>query len=110
MAIVTVTSSILLGSQAVNAENPTEQLERLICDTIESCQQLSKSIQAQIEELEAKGLKNLSNIERLQFAKLKKHLITTEKSETARTNELIDERLKSQDAKIAELRGVLLYK
>ena len=80
-------------------------------------------IQAQIDELEAKGLGNLTNDERGKYSELSdnliavkksetkhnKNLITTEKSETAKNNDLIDAKLKAQDKKIAELRGVLLY-
>ena len=108
MAIITVTSFSLLGSQTINAENPIKQLEQLICETVEACQKLSNSIQAQIRELEAKD--NLTYDEKKLRYTLNKQLITVEKSETARNSELIDSKLKAQDEKLAELRGALLYK
>ena len=103
MAIITVTSFSLLGSQTINAENPIKQLEQLICETVEACQKLSNSIQAQIRELEAKDKPDFDKLNELQ-----KQLITVEKSETARNSELIDSKLKAQDEKLAELRGALI--
>ena len=70
-------------------------------------------IQAQIDELEAKG--NLSNDDKKLRYNLRKQLIAVEKSETAvkvdrdnKENDLIDA-IDETDKKIAELRGVLLY-
>ena len=80
-------------------------------------------IQAQIDELKAKGFRNLSREEKIKYGSLKKEFIAVEKQETTHNDELIAtkdveinkenqiqvEKLKDQNIKIAQLRGVLLW-
>jgi hypothetical protein len=77
-------------------------------------------IQAQINNLESKA--NLTRTDRIKISQLRDELIAVEnqkqahntiliadeKSETAKNNDLIDDKLKSQNQKLDELRGILL--
>ena len=122
--IATAFSAVIAITSPVNANasnNPKQ--DKIICEVKSICQQLSKSIQAQIDELKAKGLGNLTNDEFAKFVSLKKQVIAVKKSETKHNKNLITTENQKQeqqrktidaidetDKKIAELRGVLLYK
>ena len=129
LAAIALSLAIITGT--TQAENTSHKQEKIICETKAICQQLSQSIQVQINELEAKGLSNLSREERIQLITLKKQLIalennkqtlqqktiTSEKSETQKNNELIANENKRQEQltieqnqKLDELRGILLDK
>lgn len=76
-----------------NAEEVSETVEteqpKLICETIEACQTLSESLQAQIDVLEKKGVENLSDDEFVHYAQLADELIATERLETQYTENLV---------------------
>ena len=114
------------------------QAEEIICETKEICQKLSQSIQAQINELEAKGLSNFSRQERIQYSQLTDDLIALENQKQAQQQEVIanenqkqanireerkenkktidekkqeqNQKLDEQNAELKALRGILLSK
>ncbi|CAC9623894.1 hypothetical protein [uncultured Gammaproteobacteria bacterium] len=123
-------SAVMATTSPANTETPKNlNQEKITCETKIACQKLSTSIQAQINELEAKA--NLSKDEKRLRYNLRKQLIVLEKSETAKQQQTItaenqkqtnldkkseqnqktiDDKLKSQSQKLDELRGILLSK
>ena len=100
-----------------NAENLRK--ETITCETRQACQELTESLQAQIDEINAQSdlskeskrlrynlRKQLIAVEKLETEK-NSNLIATEKLETQDQNKLI-EAINKTDAQIAGLRGALL--
>lgn len=93
-----------------NASNNPKQ-DKIICEIKSICQQLSKSIQAQIDELEKSDNPNFDKLDELQIELIavenqKQTNFDKKSEENQATIDAIDE----TDQKIAELRGVLLEK
>jgi hypothetical protein len=110
LAVATL-STLMATTSPVNAESQNNfTQEQIICETKEICQKLSQTIQTQITNLKNKGLEVLTDAEFDQYEELQKHLIAVEKSETAKNNELIDDKLKIQNEKLDRLEGILLSK
>jgi len=107
MTIFAMTFTAFTGLSVSNADDTTREVEKLICDTQKSCEKLSRSIQAQITELEAKD--HLSYDDKKLRYNLRKQLITAENQKQVDQINTIDE-INKTDEKIAELRGALLYK
>lgn len=83
-ALTAVAVTIVLSTSPANAENIDGQV---VCDTRVACEKLSNSIQAQIKELENKGLENLTDDEFVKYSTLSDELIAVERTITAAEKE-----------------------
>jgi len=130
--LTAVAAAAVLSVSPASAEATAQhKINKVTCTTKASCEQLSLSIQAQIDELNKKIINSKGSEkrklyrERQALSKEKTSILITskdielkkEKQETAKNNELIAvennkqaEKLKDQNIKIAQLRGVLLDK
>lgn len=105
LAVATL-STLMATTSPVNAETTNNLTqEQIICETKEICQKLSQTIQTQINELEQSDDPDFDKLDKLQD-----QLIAVKKSETAKNNELIDDKLKIQNEKLDRLEGILLSK
>ena len=68
--------------QKINQQKVQQKLDTVVCKTKKACELLSSSIQSQIDELETKGIENLTDDEFNKYAKLSDDLIAVEKAET----------------------------
>ena len=100
--LTAVATATVLATSPVNAETPdnstkqkieqkevNKKVEQISCKTKLACEALSNSIQAQINDLEKKGLANLTNEEFAKFGNLKKQLIALERQETQHNSNII---------------------
>lgn len=114
LAAATLAATMTATSPAIQAETPVSQQERITCETQQACQKLTESIQAQIDELKNKGLRNLSKDERKQFVALKKNFIALEnQKQEKQIHQMASEDAETLDIaktsqKIADLRSALL--
>ena len=88
-----------------------------VCKSIVECDKLSHTIQVQIDELEAKGLANLSDAEFIKYDKLSDNLLAAQKAKTAEQRRILAaqkaktaEMLKEQNKQISELGALLKEK
>lgn len=100
MSLLAVTVMIKLA--VAEDLDPTEE-PKAICETVNACQELSISLQSQVDELEAKGIENLSDDEFERYGQLTDDLLAVIKSGTKLTEELII----VENQKQAELKEVI---
>jgi hypothetical protein len=86
MAFFLATTSNVFAMDEV--EDSIEE-RQITCETIQICQELSAILQTQIDELESKGIENLTNEEFEQYAKLSDDLLMVKRSEIELNEEFI---------------------
>jgi len=83
-----VAAAAVLSVSPASAEATAQhKINKVTCTTKASCEQLSLSIQAQIDELEKKGLENLTEEEFNKYDKLSDNLIAVENNKQAQENQ-----------------------
>jgi len=134
LATTAMAVAMTTTSPAFSESSETLKKETITCETKQACQELTESLQVQIDEInsqselskESKRLRynlrkqlialeksetkkntNLISTENQKQEKQQK-TIATEKSDTKKQEQLIEAKLKVQDAQIAGLRGALL--
>ena len=111
LTAIAVATAISTAPASAETHNQIEQQKieqkvgQVTCATKLACEVLSHSIQAQIDDLKEKGLRNLTKEERVKFGSLKKELIAIkdsnieiEQKETEQNADLIA----SKDAEITK--------
>lgn len=99
--LTTIVATAVISSTPVNADTlQKDDINKIVCTTKQACEKLSNSIKAQIEELENKGLENLTESEFNKYDKLSDELIAVENNKQEKMRQ-------SQNKKIEELRGAL---
>lgn len=88
-----VAATLLFG---MNATQVFAQEETTL--GLQSIDQKIANIEVQIDGLKSKGLKNLSNEERIEYGSLKKELIKTQREKTAEQKKIIADEKKKQKA------------
>jgi len=96
--------------QKIEQKQTSKQIEKVTCSTKLACEKLSLSIQAQIDELKAKGFRNLSREEKIKYGSLKKELIAVEKAETAQEKAETQARLAKVEERLDSIEGSLQSK
>ena len=90
LAAATVAATLTATSPAIAESSEAKALQEAItCETKLACQKLTESIQVQIDELENKGIENLSDDEFESYSILSDDLIALEKQETEKNSDLI---------------------
>ena len=96
------------ASAETNNQVAKQKIEQITCSTRLACEKLSLSIQAQINELEAKGLENLTEKEFNKYDKLSDKLIALEKQETQAEKAETQKAYSEVSDKLASIEGSLL--
>lgn len=82
-------TSTLNAFAADEIEESIEEVQ-MTCESIQTCQVLSATLQTQIDELEAKGIENLTDDEFEQYAQLSDDLIAAQKQQQLMQLEVIE--------------------
>jgi len=103
--LTAVAAAAVLSVSPASAEATAQhKINKVTCTTKASCEQLSLSIQAQIDELEKKGLENLTEEEFNKYDKLSDNLIAVENNKQAKQKETIAESDKRIESDLAEVK------